>query len=98
MAHGGAGAGQIISIHAPPRGATSEITEAMNMLEISIHAPPRGATGDGDSSSVALIFQFTPLREGRHGCLPCEAREQNISIHAPPRGATCRAKPSASGS
>ena len=35
-------------------------------LHISIHAPPRGATGLYAISSVYQIFQFTPLREGRH--------------------------------
>ena len=33
-------------------------------------------------------FQFTPLREGRHGEQPHSAVLRFISIHAPPRGAT----------
>ena len=33
-----------ISIHAPPRGATTELTLAIRSKIISIHAPPRGAT------------------------------------------------------
>ena len=36
---------------------------------ISIHAPPRGATGYPTSSFAAMLFQFTPLREGRR-CTP----------------------------
>ncbi len=32
---------------------------------ISIHAPPRGATSPSPTFSIAEIFQFTPLREGR---------------------------------
>ena len=34
-------------------------------LRISIHAPPRGATVTGFARLRRLIFQFTPLREGR---------------------------------
>ena len=34
------------------------------------------------------LFQFTPLREGRHNGGDWEARGSYISIHAPPRGAT----------
>ena len=36
---------RIISIHAPPRGATPFVEIAKQCAEyISIHAPPRGAT------------------------------------------------------
>ena len=100
----------VISIHAPPRGATAEdIRHSWNLL-ISIHAPPRGATftaatatrwrcyfnsrpsarGDNDampSTSASCLFQFTPLREGRHEASLMLANSF-ISIHAPPRGAT----------
>ncbi len=34
------------------------------------------------------IFQFTPLREGRHGFGVGDGFGARISIHAPPRGAT----------
>ena len=34
---------------------------------ISIHAPPRGATTATAVLSISYLFQFTPLREGRHG-------------------------------
>ena len=34
----------IISIHAPPRGATGRLMAWSDFLDISIHAPPRGAT------------------------------------------------------
>ena len=34
----------IISIHAPPRGATLIVCDDVVNLNISIHAPPRGAT------------------------------------------------------
>ena len=36
--------------------------------QISIHAPPRGATLLCINRESIRIFQFTPLREGRHFC------------------------------
>ena len=56
----------IISIHAPPRGATGDCFRCRPLLLISIHAPPRGATASSDNCGVLMLFQFTPLREGRH--------------------------------
>ena len=77
-----------ISIHAPPRGATPCTALHGGAFFISIHAPPRGATAAAALDALtADLFQFTPLREGRHA----DARLpiiQLISIHAPPRGAT----------
>ncbi len=123
---------EMISIHAPPRGATGlhkprRIKEihfnsrpsargddrqatAFLINSISIHAPPRGAThpehlhcagrfdfnsrpsarGDvqgEDAEMDDLLFQFTPLREGRR-YKRRKAMSEIISIHAPPRGAT----------
>ena len=47
------------------RGDATEEEEG-NPLLISIHAPPRGATTRRDKTMRdVLIFQFTPLREGR---------------------------------
>ena len=54
---------------------------------ISIHAPPRGATRVNFGGNIAIPFQFTPLREGRHGDAGVPD-DGGISIHAPPRGAT----------
>ena len=55
-----------ISIHAPPRGATTAVDLARTPWEISIHAPPRGATFMAINSKARHdLFQFTPLREGR---------------------------------
>ena len=81
-----------ISIHAPPRGATLSIPFYKSDLSISIHAPPRGATRKHGVSPIKPgIFQFTPLREGRHVEAPAMPG-QRISIHAPPRGATRSAR------
>ena len=58
------------------------------MPNISIHAPPRGATSPSPTFSIAEIFQFTPLREGRLCARHFLPARHPISIHAPPRGAT----------
>ena len=34
-----------ISIHAPTKGATSDVDELVKKITISIHAPTKGATG-----------------------------------------------------
>ena len=60
-----ADSGHRISIHAPPRGATQEESASFSIDNISIHAPPRGATRDGIMLADQVVFQFTPLREGR---------------------------------
>ena len=60
-----------ISIHAPPRGATSDAINDIKAERISIHAPPRGATGIRMAQQAMQKFQFTPLREGR--LCPCGA-------------------------
>ena len=62
---GDSGTSDDISIHAPPRGATSPDTTTGRDNHISIHAPPRGATYHQQRSATYRLFQFTPLREGR---------------------------------
>ena len=59
----------LISIHAPPRGATFNRRYSRQSKCISIHAPPRGATGFGAQRIHRMLFQFTPLREGRRATL-----------------------------
>ena len=55
----------LISIHAPPRGATVHGVCWGYWNLISIHAPPRGATVLYNVPVGLRLFQFTPLREGR---------------------------------
>ena len=55
---------------------------------ISIHAPPRGATSYAAIYRIGVLFQFTPLREGRRKKTCGKPQKGIISIHAPPRGAT----------
>ena len=58
----------VISIHAPPRGATGGLDSPPPKKSISIHAPPRGATQKlREAMCWHTKFQFTPLREGRPG-------------------------------
>ena len=78
----------LISIHAPPRGATLLPEQESGLKVISIHAPPRGATTRWRNSSRSFRFQFTPLREGRQLYIVASITLNLISIHAPPRGAT----------
>ena len=60
-------AGNYISIHAPAGGATFGNIPVNLPLHISIHAPAGGATPMRMLMVLLLaIFQFTPLREGRH--------------------------------
>ena len=77
-----------ISIHAPPRGATVELSAITGLPYISIHAPPRGATIHPRHVLDPEQFQFTPLREGRLPAPEVADAPEGISIHAPPRGAT----------
>ena len=54
-----------ISIHAPAGGATEDGDLIHTGYDISIHAPAGGATDQMSAVLDTLIFQFTPLREGR---------------------------------
>ena len=78
----------IISIHAPTRGATSNITSLKNGVIISIHAPTRGATTIILVLFTIIVFQSTLLQEERHPTRTHHANPNLISIHAPTRGAT----------
>ena len=75
-----AAAGATISIHAPPRGATFVVEAAVLAGHISIHAPPRGATKGIYGGEVSLLFQFTPLREGRLVRSPYDGSEEQFQF------------------
>ena len=79
----------VISIHAPPRGATCVGTSMTNCFTIFQFTPLR--EGRHTSNCISCFvdkFQFTPLREGRLGSQNVTRQRVQISIHAPPRGAT----------
>ena len=68
------------TILAAPASGKVTITGADNKVDTELTASVTGNTH--------ILFQFTPLREGRQGqCLP-DAPGYCISIHAPARGAT----------
>ena len=72
-----------ISIHAPPRGATLLCWYAEDDMFISIHAPPRGATKEANGDGRMVVFQFTPLREGRP-VRPCDCNIARIDFNSRP--------------
>ena len=59
-----------ISIPAPARGATLTLLDIARIPFISIPAPARGATRAAWKRLVKNLFQFPPLREGRHSAHP----------------------------
>ena len=59
-------------------------------IPISIHAPPRGATAIPVPSLYrSIIFQFTPLREGRPGGLRVRLHRWNFNSRPSARGDAC---------
>ena len=53
----------LISIHAPTRGATKKSVDSGDMMSISIHAPTRGATiSNVDFKSIPYISIHAPTR------------------------------------
>mgnify|MGYP001059828608 CR=1 FL=1 len=55
---------RLISIHAPPRGATIVIAEGTHEDAISIHAPPRGATAGSACNVSRHHFNSRPSARG----------------------------------
>ena len=82
----------LISIHAPPRGATID-EQCIDYVRREFQFTPlrEGRPGINTPDDITKLFQFTPLREGRRNN-NTERGEINISIHAPPRGATGRTR------
>ena len=79
----------IISIHAPPRGATRWGLFTPRMTDFNSRPSARGDQGRTQARLIHQSFQFTPLREGRrYG--GSGGGYGVISIHAPPRGATAK--------
>ena len=55
----------VISIHAPAKGATVNVLAIVKQYDISIHAPAKGATSHGQLSNIEQIFQSTHPRRVR---------------------------------
>ena len=80
--------GANISIHAPPRGATTWATGVSRFTVFQFTPLREGRPLRRAFLFFPFVFQFTPLREGRRAkCCPSRPAP-SISIHAPPRGAT----------
>ena len=58
-----------ISIHAPPRGATRHSSPPLHGIHFNSRPSARGDGNAVGAVSYYVIFQFTPLREGRHGAM-----------------------------
>ena len=60
---------RIISIHAPPRGATERFsTFAPLSAYFNSRPSARGDARARQQYAIPSVFQFTPLREGRRAC------------------------------
>ena len=78
---------QAISIHAPPRGATSQSTMHRIMSMISIHAPPRGATPSQSTAPPrARYFNSRPSARGDGYPLVAIATYLNFNSRPSARG------------
>ena len=77
-----------VSIHAPTRGATSNVFDCSKDDLVSIHAPTRGATcAVLDKVGFTQVSIHAPTRGAT--CQPGASQGVHlVSIHAPTRGAT----------
>ena len=78
----------LISIHAPPRGATASAKLLNSGVTFQFTPLREGRPSCTRFRSSGVLFQFTPLREGRRRIRRMAKTMNKISIHAPPRGAT----------
>ena len=77
-----------ISIHAPPRGATSHTPGASARPGIFQFTPLREGRPQKETSQRAVIISIHAPPRGATRPRACRAVRRTISIHAPPRGAT----------
>ena len=79
--------GFVISIHAPPRGATPQVLGGGCVLCISIHAPPRGATPTTYwASLIQLISIHAPPRGATTAVWTSPARPTYFNSRPSARG------------
>ena len=71
MGNSSGGRQQIVSIHAPTRGATTLFAPYLQTRIVSIHAPTRGATAPLNTAAFVRMFQSTH---------PHGVRRQNIGL------------------
>ncbi len=78
----------IVSIHAPARGATGQTGSLTLGLVVSIHAPARGATMTALEHALTDYVSIHAPARGATETQTDESNLSNVSIHAPARGAT----------
>ena len=78
----------LVSIHAPARGATSPVWLPGASQSVSIHAPARGATSSTlEYCESSMVSIHAPAR-GATPIALAGGKGKIVSIHAPARGAT----------
>ena len=84
------GYSEVVSIHAPARGATGSGFRIRSMRPMFQSTPPRGGRLrlSGQIEVVDGVFQSTPPRGGRQPQTALPRLSEHVSIHAPARGAT----------
>ena len=80
---------ETISIHAPPRGATSPQTNGKTRLRFQFTPLREGRRCAGAGKRSGIYFNSRPSAKGRRFIRLDSVASTDISIHAPPRGATC---------
>ena len=79
-----------ISIHAPPRGATTAAcSRNLRLIHFNSRPSARGDTA-GSIARFSLLFQFTPLREGRPRKNRAILQAQDFNSRPSARGDTLR--------
>ena len=79
---------ELISIHAPAKGATQERGKSYVIVTISIHAPAKGATYTLCIRVYDLEISIHAPAKGATKALKYFNACKTISIHAPAKGAT----------
>ena len=75
-----------ISIHAPPRGATSASESSVHGYRFQFTPLREGRRGCQYACAGCERFQFTPLREGRHSIVLLYLRQHNFNSRPSARG------------
>ena len=78
----------LVSTHAPARGATVTVFSIPFLVPVSTHAPARGATYSDGRTPQRSRFQLTRPRGARQPRRTSRRGTAGVSTHAPARGAT----------
>ena len=78
----------LISIHAPPRGATPPLSTSLYTIVFQFTPLREGRLFSEQQYPLSWHFNSRPSARGDSRGVKCIVCSQQISIHAPPRGAT----------